>query len=281
MIAPEIHYPTTGFSDAFQDAGYTLIRKISSGSRADVFMCHDRQGNTRAIKIYTRALPDKFGNEMRCKEHYLINHKIPNLVPIHDVSFLDYNGKLLYYTVMDYLHGRPLSEIIAKGRYSTVFIRKVVTALYKASEGLFAADIVHRDIKPSNIIITSSDDVVLIDLDFISKYNTTLLNDSESRDLYAKLRHPHPYKYILSGSIQSQWRTMTHHCIGIVINDMIARKKKFTLSDLSLYFRWSLKVLKDTGKMYSGILSKELFAGILAAKIYRRWLQHITVYKYS
>lgn len=69
------------------------------------------------------------------------------------------------YMVMEYLHGRSLTDLLAKRegkmtqKEALVYIEKVGQAL----EILHQAQFLHRDLKPDNIMLTSDGRIVLID----------------------------------------------------------------------------------------------------------------------
>src|SRR5690606_14742928 len=110
------------------------------------------------------------------------------------------------YSVMEYLEGLTLKDYISERKYNSKFISKVVNTLYATTQQLFEINIVHRDIKPANIMVTPDGGIVLIDLDFISKYNTLKLTKEEQEDLLAKMHAAAPYNHVLRKDARMQWR---------------------------------------------------------------------------
>jgi len=94
----------------------------------------------------------------------------PNVVDIYDVG--EHHGGL--FLVMEYLRGRPLSEVLAeRGRLEP---DELIALLVPAMRGVHAAHlagVIHRDLKPENIILSESDgQIVPKVLDFgVSKTN--------------------------------------------------------------------------------------------------------------
>ena len=85
----------------------------------------------------------------------------PNTVQLFDYGETDEG---VFYIVMEYLKGKPLSEVLARaGRLSPTravhIIRQVLHSLMEAH----ARGIVHRDIKPDNVMITP----LAFDQDFV------------------------------------------------------------------------------------------------------------------
>ena len=78
----------------------------------------------------------------------------PNVVDIYDVG--EHQGGL--FLVMEYLRGRPLSEVLAeRGRLDP---DELIALLVPAMRGVHAAHlagVIHRDLKPENIILSESD----------------------------------------------------------------------------------------------------------------------------
>jgi len=131
---------------------YKILDKLGSGGMGEVYLAEDTKLDRRvALKFLPihlssdEALKTRFINEARAAAR--LNH--PNIVTIFEVN--DYDGRPFF--VMEYVEGKPLSEII--GSEGLPYDQAVDITL-QICEGLKEAHnarIVHRDIKPSNIII--------------------------------------------------------------------------------------------------------------------------------
>lgn len=85
----------------------------------------------------------------------------PGIVKFYDFKYQ--NG--LFYLVMEYVHGKSLSEYILAKDVTIGFeqrielFKKILEALHYAHE----RHIVHRDIKPSNVMVTPNNEVKVLD----------------------------------------------------------------------------------------------------------------------
>jgi serine/threonine protein kinase len=122
-----------------------------------------------AIKVLAKDRADehraRFLREARAAS--ALNH--PAIVIVHDIGTEDGTDFL----VMEFVDGRPLSEIIPGGgmplRNALHYAAQVADALGAAH----AAGIVHRDLKPANVMITGDDRVKVLDFGLAKPVPTT------------------------------------------------------------------------------------------------------------
>jgi len=133
---------------------YRLDHVAGHGGMATVFVAHDTVlDRTVAIKLLARrrdesgVLRERFARE--AKHEAKIVH--PHVVAVHDVGESD-DGRP--FIVMDYVEGRPLSEILAnEGPMSSEDVASLGANVAGALAAAHGLGIVHRDIKPANILI--------------------------------------------------------------------------------------------------------------------------------
>jgi eukaryotic-like serine/threonine-protein kinase len=139
---------------------YEIVEKLGEGGMGVVYKARDtRLHRLVAIKVLPRDRADeqraRFLREARAAS--ALNH--PSIVTLHDIESEDGTDFL----VMEYVEGRPLSEIIPGGglplRHALDYAAQVADALAAAHE----AGIVHRDLKPANIMVTAEDRVKVLD----------------------------------------------------------------------------------------------------------------------
>ena len=140
---------------------YNLIKEISSGGMATVYLAKDRRNNRNlAIKLLNERISSKEKiNERFFQEGLLkLNHK--NIVKVLDIGKSSHGP----YIVMEYIEGTDLADYIKKrGKLDVktsldIFIQILNALLYVHSLG-----IIHRDIKPKNILIDKFGTVKLTD----------------------------------------------------------------------------------------------------------------------
>jgi|AGTN01.3.fsa_nt_gi Serine/threonine protein kinase len=136
---------------------YGAIEILGSGNFARVFKCFDFVlGKPVAIKLlaYTDR-PEaivRFQNEARATS--VLQHE--NIVQIRDFGATTDSKP---YMVMEYLEGKPLSQILfEKGRLPLPYVIEVMTQVCTGMSYAHAKGIFHRDLKTSNIMITSDHD---------------------------------------------------------------------------------------------------------------------------
>ena len=132
---------------------YHIIRRIGSGSTADVFLAEQRSlGRRVALKILKKDLASdktylrRFVRE--AKAIATLNH--PSLVQIYQTDCLD--G--YWFIAQEYVQGETLQqEIQRSGILSIPNVVDILWQLAAAFETAAESGIVHRDIKPENILI--------------------------------------------------------------------------------------------------------------------------------
>lgn len=142
---------------------YEIISILGSGGMGKVYLAKDSKLN-RSIAVKT--LPNSFSSDSdhvkrfqtEAKAAANLNH--PNVATVYSVEETDDNRTFI---TMEYVEGRPLSEMItAHGLDQRTFLdwfTSIADALTHAHE----KGIVHRDIKPSNIMITPSGNPKILD----------------------------------------------------------------------------------------------------------------------
>src|SRR5687767_10566659 len=144
---------------------YRIVRLLGRGGFADVYQAIDVTSQQKvALKcLQLRHLTNaRITQRMVAETELLAGLDHPNVVQVEDAGI---NGGVLW-LAMEYLSGKTLRERLraARGPLSPL------VALYYArqiGEGVAAAhelNVVHRDLKPENIMITSKDQVKVLDL---------------------------------------------------------------------------------------------------------------------
>ena len=158
---------------------YEILEKIGDGGMAVVYKARDRQLNRFvAIKILKKEfIADKTFVENFIKEAKAAASLLhPNIVTIHDAG----KDRDIYYIVMEYIEGRPLSDVIAAEapldyKRCIRIAKQIASALSLAHRN----NIVHRDVKPHNILMTVDGTAKITDFGIAKAVSDgTLVNDS-------------------------------------------------------------------------------------------------------
>ena len=142
---------------------YELHRKLARGGMADVYLARDvLLDRPVAVKVLfaEHARDASFVERFRREAQAAANLNQPNIVAVYDWG-QQYGT---YFIVMEYVEGRPLSEIIRTEGPLHPNRAAEITADVAAALGFAHRNgVVHRDVKPGNILITPSGQVKVAD----------------------------------------------------------------------------------------------------------------------
>jgi predicted Ser/Thr protein kinase len=130
---------------------YRVVRKLGEGGMGMVYLAEDqRLGRLVALKFISGGLHASASDAQaqllaESRSVAALNH--PGIVTLHDV--LEVDGELV--TVMEYVEGRPLSDLIDGAPLPLGFALRLACQLADALGYAHGRGIVHCDLKPANI----------------------------------------------------------------------------------------------------------------------------------
>ena len=140
---------------------YHLLQQIGSGGMGDVFRAHDDHlDRDVAIKILRSAEVDPSSRRRLLEEARAasqLNH--PNICTIYEVG----ESEGVAYIAMEYIAGRPLSDIIAADGFPTEKVIRYGIQIADALDHAHQHHIVHRDLKPANVVLTAGGTAKVLD----------------------------------------------------------------------------------------------------------------------
>ena len=165
---------------------YRLMRLLGAGQMSAVYLGrHIYMDHLVAIKV----LPaDKVGDTSYLGRFYreaqavaALSH--PNIIRAFDVDKQVEAGTDIHFLVMEYVEGKPLTNLINEKEDHRLDLMTVADVMRQAAEGLahaHAKNMVHRDIKPDNLLVTPDGQIKILDLGLARFFKTT---DEESLTL--------------------------------------------------------------------------------------------------
>ncbi|MCA5924382.1 Stk1 family PASTA domain-containing Ser/Thr kinase [Curtobacterium oceanosedimentum] len=159
-------------------AGITLLANryeigdvIGRGGMATVHLGNDtRLGRKVAVKLLKPSLANDpaFRTRFRQEAQAAARMAHPTVVRVYDAgeeTVREQSGAEVQvpFIVMEYVEGRPLSDIIAEGAVAPDEAVRITEGILTALEYSHRAGVVHRDIKPANVMVTHSGQVKVMD----------------------------------------------------------------------------------------------------------------------
>jgi len=142
---------------------YQIVQLAGKGGMATVYKAFQPSLNRFvAIKVLPEYLAADEQFVARFKQEALAAAALrhPNILVIHDVG---QQGNL-HYIAMEFLEGRPLSDVIQQaGGLDPQRTARILEQVASALDFAHRRGVIHRDIKPANIFLSADDHVTLVD----------------------------------------------------------------------------------------------------------------------
>ena len=139
-----------------------VVEHLGTGGFASTFKV------TSGEEVYALKVVDSAQSEVERTARELdalqrVEHA--NVVGYQGTGVVSYDGNEYRWLAMDYIEGRTLGRVLAEG--ATFDLPRAVEVIRQAISGaaaLWAVGTAHRDLSPNNILLTPSDQVVIVDL---------------------------------------------------------------------------------------------------------------------
>ncbi len=211
---------------------YEIQSRIGKGGMGTVYEAVDSfLQRTIALKVFNIASleiasPDKKKLESCLKEARLAAQFIhPNIVITHDAGIADDR----FFIALEYINGRGLQEhskppnLLPRSQVLEIIYNTCYALDYIHKKGY-----VHLDIKPSNIMLTSRDEVKLMDFG-ISRILKRESTKQEQSVILGTPAYMSPEQAAGEASVDQQSDIFS---LGVVLYEMLAGKKPFEGKDI-------------------------------------------------
>jgi serine/threonine protein kinase len=139
---------------------YQLLREIGAGARGIVYLARDRRSDDLvAIKALRGDVNQESGRRFLREAECLAGVNHPNIVGVHKIIHRQESA----FIVMEYLSGRTLDRVIAKGSLPLKACCEYALQIAQAIAAIHSAIMMHRDLKPTNLVIAKNGVIKLLD----------------------------------------------------------------------------------------------------------------------
>lgn len=141
---------------------YAIAEALGRGGSGTVFRAVDtRLDSAVCLKILHPALANDPEAMKRFEREVLVARKIqhPGVCQVFDVQ--EHEGE--HFLVMEWVEGRPLSEVLKKQRFDVGGAVRLVRSIAQAVAAAHVEGVIHRDLKPQNVMVLPSGEVKVLD----------------------------------------------------------------------------------------------------------------------
>ena len=161
---------------------YRIVSKIGAGGMGEVYLAED---TVLDRKVALKILPQEYANDKNRMNRFMreaksasaLNH--PNILTVHEFGF----ERRLHFLATEFVEGRTLREIIARGDLSLLDTLNVAEQATAALSAAHANGIVHRDVKPENFMIRPDGIVKILDFGLAKLIETESFVDPDAETL--------------------------------------------------------------------------------------------------
>jgi serine/threonine-protein kinase len=142
---------------------YSRLRRIATGGMGEVWLAHDEVLHR---DVALKQLKQEYADDEGFRTRFL--HEARNAASLHHpgiATVFDFGeGEGVPFLVMEYVDGRPLSQLLAGRRPLDLDrARDLVAQTALALAEAHAVGLVHRDVKPGNLLVTADGVVKVTD----------------------------------------------------------------------------------------------------------------------
>jgi serine/threonine protein kinase len=237
---------------------YIVLSELGHGGMASVWLAkHKTLDAEFAIKI----LDKRFISDENIRKRFLSEAKImskmnhPNIVRVTDL--IDEPDTVAF--VMEHVPGVTLKELIEKrGKPNDSSVKNLFSQIISATKFIHEQGLIHRDIKPSNFMVTSENQVKLMDFGIakVMDANASEYTGTGSSQLMGTPMYMSPEQVRASGTVTF---ASDIYSLGVTLWHVVTGAKPYDTGSLSLP-EIQVAILKEnlplTGTIWDGVIQK-------------------------
>lgn len=210
---------------------YEVIRELGRGGMGTVLLVRDPVLDRQvALKLPNLDLRDglevveRFHREARAMA--TLSH--PNICPVYDAG--EFEGK--HFLTMAYLPGRTLAKVVQDGRLTVCETVRIVKTLAEALQFAHDAGIVHRDLKPSNVMMTETNEPIVMDFGLASRQHDGEAALTNSMTVIGSPAYMAPEQ--VEGRYDQINAATDVYALGIILYEMLSGRRPFEGTGLAV-----------------------------------------------
>lgn len=136
---------------------------LGTGGFASTFKVETENGDVFALKIVDAAQAGAERSDRELGALQRVNH--PNVVGYLDTGTIDDDAVTYRWLKMAFVEGQTLASVLGPGhRYDLATAVDLIRQSVAGASALWAQQTAHRDLTPNNILVSPSDQLVIVDL---------------------------------------------------------------------------------------------------------------------
>ena len=159
------HYGWVLESGTMLNQRYLIEKLLGKGGFGATYLARDKKMFDKLCAI--KEIPNVYFDEKEEVFLTFLDHPaIPKLIE-------RFNIQLLHYSVMEYVEGKGLDELIkgTKGGLPEKKVLQLAEEIGNVLNYIHSKKVIHRDLKPENILVRNDNSIVLIDFGIAKQYD--------------------------------------------------------------------------------------------------------------
>ncbi len=210
---------------------YQFLEFIGSGGMGVIYKAkHPVLKRLVAIKmLHSHLMSEVITRRFKQEAEAVSGLSHPCIIAVHDFGVSEFGQP---YMVMDYIDGKPLSEILRQGPMRVEAAINIAIQLAHALQHAHEGGVLHRDLKPSNIMVTDYDcdfpEVKIVDFGIAKILETDATKVTQTGELLGTPQYMSP-EQCQGGELDARSYI---YSLGCVLFESITGKPPFSGSSM-------------------------------------------------